>query len=175
MPTGVYPRQKRETPDWRGKGVESLPVRILAKLVRRGDDECWGWLGCHVKGYGAAQIDRRLRLIHIVMYESVHGAVPDGLELDHLCRNRGCPNPSHLEAVTHQVNALRGEGPTARNATKTHCPRGHPYGGDNLIHEKSGEGLLRRKCRICKKERDRRRRLKRKGRLSGANMGMPAA
>lgn len=74
-----------------------------------------------------------------VAYELLVGAIPDGFQLDHLCRNRACVNPAHLEPVTQAVNKARGE-----RAMKTHCPKGHPYSGSNLIREKTG-----RKCRIC--------------------------
>lgn len=73
------------------------------------------------------------------------GPIPEGMDLDHTCRNRGCVNPEHLEPVTTQVNTLRGIGPTAENARKTHCKHGHPLEGDNLYVDPEGK----RKCRAC--------------------------
>lgn len=79
-------------------------------------------------------------------HELHKGPIPEGLVIDHLCRNRGCVNPDHLEAVTQRENILRGEGLAAANARKTHCPKGHPYSGENLyVVPSSG----RRQCRIC--------------------------
>ena len=74
---------------------------------------------------------RKMIQAHRVAYELVKGKIPAGLELDHLCRNRICCNPAHLEAVTGRENSLRGVSPWAKNACATHCPRGHPYDAEN--------------------------------------------
>lgn len=73
--------------------------------------------------------------------------LPQGhnLEIDHICRNRGCVNPSHLRLITHRENTLCGIGITARNATVTHCPQGHPYDLFNTYHRPDGG----RECKIC--------------------------
>lgn len=76
-----------------------------------------------------------------------HGSVPEGLEIDHLCRNRACVNADHLEAVTHSENMRRGDKSNNYERNKTHCPQGHPYSGENLMVEKNGK----RKCRACRK------------------------
>lgn len=73
------------------------------------------------------------------------------MTIDHLCRNRACFNPDHLEQVTNQTNILRGEGATATNARKTHCIRGHELVGTNLIASRTNG----RSCRICRNERRR--------------------
>lgn len=106
---------------------------------------CILWKRAMAHGYGAQYIGGKTRYAHIVAYEAKNGKVPHGLELDHLCRNTSCINPDHLEAVTHRINILRGLGPTAENARKTHCFRGHLLEGDNLVLR---EGM--RRCRICK-------------------------
>lgn len=80
-------------------------------------------------------------------WEHEHGPVPDGLELDHLCRNRACVNPEHMEPVTHEENNRRSLSPTAINARKAHCPAGHPYAEDNLRSGQTG-----RKCRACERD-----------------------
>jgi hypothetical protein len=80
-----------------------------------------------------------------ITYETLVGPVPNGLELDHLCRVRACVNPGHLEPVTHRVNTLRGETVAARNARATHCPAGHPYDEVNTYADRLG----RRSCREC--------------------------
>lgn len=110
---------------------------------------CLEWRGGHFgNGYGSYSVLGVQHVAHVYAYESVKGAVPDGLELDHLCRNRNCVNPYHLEAVTHRLNTLRGVGPVAENAKKTHCPKGHAYEGDNIKMDAGS-----RKCRTCVNER----------------------
>jgi len=89
---------------------------------------CWLWLGGrHSCGYGKSTFNKKQLLVHRLTYEESNGAIPADLELDHLCRVRHCCRPSHLEVVTHEVNAQRGMSPAAQNARKTACPKGHPY------------------------------------------------
>jgi hypothetical protein len=118
---------------------------------------CWLWTGAkNNRGYGQFLGDTdRLVLAHRFSYELAIGPIPQGLTLDHLCRTPLCVNPAHLEAVTLRVNILRSESTSALNARKTHCPKGHPYAGDNLVVW----GKTRR-CRTCSRERDRERRKK---------------
>ena len=79
----------------------------------------------------------------------MYGPVPDGIEIDHLCRVRHCANPEHLEAVTPTENTMRGEGVGAKNARLTHCKHGHPLSGDNLYIVTRAGGKRRRVCRTC--------------------------
>jgi hypothetical protein len=93
---------------------------------------CWIWLGAtrntpHGARYGQIRRNKKLLAAHIEIYKVLVGEIPKDKELDHLCRNTLCVNPKHLEAVTHQVNILRGVSPTAVNARKTHCPLGHKF------------------------------------------------
>jgi hypothetical protein len=113
-----------------------------------GDDECWPWMGAR-NAWGYGRFDpgtRHQRGAHQVAYELTVGPVPEGLQLDHLCRNRTCVNPAHLEPVTCKENLLRGNTFQARNAAKTHCSHGHAYAGTNLIIRPTGG----RRCRRCR-------------------------
>lgn len=116
---------------------------------------CWNWTGGKQGGgYGTLHVgDGRYQLAHRYSYELHIGPIPEGLTLDHKCRNRGCVNPAHLEPVTNRENILRGTSPSALHARKTHCPAGHAYEGDNLIRRRGT-----RECRQCKIDLDRARR-----------------
>lgn len=135
--------------------------RFWSKVDKRGSAECWPWLGFRVRGYGTYGFSERNRSkllrAHRVSYELLVGPIPDGLDLDHLCRNRACVNPAHLEPVTRRENVLRGIGLTAQNAKKTHCPQGHPYDETNTYWDSKG-----RRCRVCAKEHQKRFKEKRK-------------
>lgn len=103
---------------------------------------CWEWNGYRTRqGYGKATVDGvHGTLVHRWAYEVFVGPIPPGLEIDHLCSNRACCNPEHLEPVSHDVNVARG-----RRAQQTHCKRGHPLSGDNIWLDSIG----RRRCREC--------------------------
>jgi hypothetical protein len=135
MPRGVYLRPPKQSPE----------SRFWAKVQKT--DGCWLWVGSRMgSGYGQfGYAAGDLRMAHRMAYEFVKGTIPDGLDIDHLCRNRSCVKPDHLEAVTHRENMVRGETFAARNATKTHCKNGHPLSGSNLINQARGD----RVCRIC--------------------------
>ena len=110
---------------------------------------CFVWLGStqtrHGLTYGRLRVGTNgAYLAHRASYEITKGTIPDGMELDHLCRNTLCVNPDHLEAVTHQVNCARG-----KKAQQTHCLRGHEYTEANTYRHKSGG----RYCRTCFLER----------------------
>jgi hypothetical protein len=137
-------------------GVKPTDPDVLfwRHVVRRGPNECWGWIGAkHPFGYGCFE-HRRLKqtLAHRISYILLVGPILDGLELDHLCRNPQCCNPAHLEPVTGKENKARGTGVGAKNITKTHCPHGHEYTPDNTWTSKMNE----RNCITCKRENARR-------------------
>ena len=130
-----------------------LQVDRFADKIALTDSGCIEWIASlNGVGYGQFYLGPGLGNCgaHRWSYEHHVGPIADGLELDHLCRNRACVNPEHLEPVTHRVNALRGAGVGAIAASKTHCPWGHPYSGPNLyIYPTSGY----RGCRACRKRR----------------------
>lgn len=131
----------------------SAVARFWSHVDRTG--ECWEWTGCRDRdGYGITGKTFGTTRAHRVAYLLETGPVPDGLVIDHLCRNRGCVNPAHLEAVTNRENLHRGETFNAINAAKTHCPRGHELVGDNLVPSRLKRG--QRECLICSRESSRR-------------------
>jgi hypothetical protein len=109
-------------------------------------DGCWLWTGARTSpwGYGTIQLEgrpkRRSGLAHRVMYELIVGPIPEGLVLDHLCRNPSCIRPDHLEPVTQRVNTQRGV-----RATKTHCAQGHVRDEANTYVRTNGKKM----CRVC--------------------------
>ena len=107
---------------WKRTGSPHLPsrVEVLWTQFERADNGCWRWLGYVSKdGYGR----RGDWWAHRIFYELLVEPIPDGMEVDHLCRNRSCVNPSHMEVVTHAENMRRGARVRPR---QTHCKRGHP-------------------------------------------------
>jgi hypothetical protein len=131
--------------------------RFWEKVDKTGS--CWTWGGCNNgTGYGIFGCRRggkwKMVYAHRWAFEKMRGPIPEGLELDHLCRNRSCVNPDHLEPVTARTNTLRGETITAANAAKTHCIKGHPLSGRNLTIRPTG----RRRCKACERDRARKKR-----------------
>ena len=120
--------------------------RFLDKIAV--GDDCWEWTGARSGGYGRFSFGGRIAYAHRIAYEIWVGPIPEGLQIDHLCRNRACVRPDHLEPVTHKENILRGVGLTAKHAVKTHCPHGHLYDG----RDNRGKRICRR-CRADAKRR----------------------
>ena len=123
---------------------ENAIVRFVRSCQTKG--ECIIWIrGQHEHGYGTfSPIKQRRVMAHRFAYEFFRGPIPEGLELDHLCRVTACVNPWHLEPVTHKVNVLRGVGLLANRARQTHCKLGHPFTPENTYRFKTS-----RKCRTC--------------------------
>jgi hypothetical protein len=135
-----------------------VPIPVADRIrssVEVDANGCWVWQkSLSPEGYGRiftgsrTRGDRRPSLSHRVAYETFVGPVPDGLELDHLCRVRACCNPEHLEAVTREVNMARAVGiPSMLNRGKTHCPAGHEYTPENTYR---APGSGKRYCLACR-------------------------
>lgn len=123
--------------------------------VEKTDTGCWNAARLDSKGYGKLWDGEKYQLAHRVSYELISGSIPDGLDLDHLCRNPACVNPDHLEPVTRRVNLLRGEGFAGVNARKTHCNRGHEFTPENTRMQHRKRGLPGRRCKTCDRNRQR--------------------
>lgn len=137
---------------WMRGEVDDVPDGIedwlIGQVDRGGENGCWTWQGPTSGGvYGFASFDGVMVRAHRVSLRLWTGAVvPDGMHVDHLCRNTLCCNVFHLEIVTPQVNNARSGSPSAVNARKTHCDNGNPLTGENLYVGPDGK----RYCRACK-------------------------
>jgi hypothetical protein len=152
--TDVKPKLKRGAP---------VRERFMSHVQEDLESGCWLWTGARIwSGYGLFTVGKgQLRRVHRLAYEWFIGPIPDGLDVEHACHtrdetcrgrgqscpHRACVNPTHLEAITHHENLLRGDTIPARHAAKTHCPQGHPYAGSNLYITPRGG----RACKTCQR------------------------
>lgn len=131
-----------------GRLQDSDLLRFYRKLDRI--DGCWIWNGKKARNvYGGFYFLGKWLMAHRVSYEHFIGVIPEELVIDHLCRNKLCVNPDHLEAVSGTENTLRGIGPTAINAAKTECIWGHEFSEENTRVDKHGYRI----CRTCQRVR----------------------
>jgi len=130
--------------------LREMAIVRLAEKVILGPTGCWNWTG-HISsnGYGWTTCFGRRQAVHRISYQLFIGPIPTGCVLDHLCRNRCCINPEHLDPVTQLENMRRGIGFIAAQMKRTACPKGHPLTGDNLVtHSLNIHG--KRTCRRCR-------------------------
>lgn len=138
-------RPRRFKPGHNAHGRPSRPLqeRLWWRVNKTGT--CWLWTDKpDSNGYGVIVLeDGRNYKVHRVVYELCVVPIPKGLEIDHLCRNRICVNPEHMEPVTTRVNIMRGNGIMAKEARQTHCKYGHPFDATNtIIHYTGGRSCL---------------------------------
>lgn len=127
--------------------LSELRDRLLAKVTKK---DCWHWNGALNKGYGKISVNNKAKEAHRIAYELFVGQIPEGMVIDHLCRNTRCVNPEHLEPVSHSENVRRGNSGKYW-AEKTHCPQEHEYTESNTYIDRKGS----RNCRECKNMRRR--------------------
>jgi hypothetical protein len=146
--------------------IMGLPAKFWSRAVF--DDQGYGtpcltWVARRTRaGYGSFVVKRRSRYAHRLSYTAVKGPIPVGLVIDHLCRNRACINPDHLEPVTNRENILRGNTIMAANAAKTHCPEGHEYTPENTRLRTGAGKAQSRECRTCARIKSRARKARRR-------------
>lgn len=154
----MRPRGRQPVRDWRENMAnwayaETVLVRV-ASHCRLAPSGCWEWLMSRTAdGYGQVSVKRAMVRVHQVTYLALVGPVPEGLQLDHLCRNRACCNPWHVEPVTPLENTRRGDGPEVigrRYRDRTECSRGHEYTPENTYIRTRRSGRTSRVCRKCR-------------------------
>lgn len=128
--------------------------RLFSKIHIDQATECWIWIAFRYQGYGRTIWRGKVISVHRLMYAWLVAPIPVGFaarkiaQLDHLCKNRACCNPLHLELVSQKTNILRSSAPSASYAKRTHCPKGHEFTPENTYRFKRGERI----CKVCQRE-----------------------
>ena len=144
---------------------KNLTEKVMSRIDKNDPNGCWIWIGyINEGGYGRVTAWGKPRLAHRLVYQIEIGTIPEGLVLDHLCRNRKCVNPKHLEPVTSGENTRRGNHKNCgiRKREQTHCIRGHEFNKENTYLRPDGRRLCRSCARMYDKERYPRRKLTRR-------------
>lgn len=152
---GTVPSLKHH-PDIEVRFLRHVDQRYGVPEINPEMGSCWAYVDSKSDYPGFHNGEKGIRA-HRFSYEYYVGPIPEGFEIDHLCKVTRCVRPSHLEAVTPRVNTLRSSGPSALHAVKTHCPQGHPYDEVNTYCTPTGS----RQCRECRRAHDRKRAPKR--------------
>lgn len=127
-------------------GFQPIPLASRLNFYSRQNGDCIEWTGPLDRGgYGHVSVGKLTARAHRASYEVAFGPIPAGLQIDHLCRNRACINPAHLEAVTPRENILRAMRFNGLGPFKTECKRGHAFTPENTYHYRGT-----RACRTCK-------------------------
>lgn len=144
-----YPWDSRDLEsEWPQVFVEELRLRLNEALGLGNPDECWvADVGSGASAYPKLTFKGGVHRAHRLSYRAFKGPIPNGLSIDHLCNERYCWNPDHLEAVTPGENSARGS--STSGARRTQCRKGHPFTPDNTYYLQNGGGAVARKCREC--------------------------
>ena len=138
-------------------GKPQDPIKKFYSRIKKTSDDCWEWQGgLYSNGYARCRFNGKEHLVHRWAYETFIAMIPDGLHCHHVCYNRACVNPQHLELRTNRDNIFDKDSASTAlyNMNKTHCKRGHEFNDHNTLVNKYGW----RYCRTCHKERERSRR-----------------
>ena len=139
-------------------GPKAMPMidRFIASFSVDEKTGYWLWhKAINDSGYALISVSHSVMIrAHRFSYEHFVGKIPEGLDIDHICRVRNCVNPKHLRPLTHRDNILCGKNVMATNSQKTHCPKGHPYNAENTAMRRlSGRNHPFRRCKVCDRER----------------------
>ena len=129
-----------------------LPQRLLDKVDVNPVSGCWEWTGYRLKtGYARVTFGNVSQIAHRLIYKLIVGPIPDGCDLHHNCRNKGCVNPRHLAPLVRKAHLAEEDHSTKgiREREKTHCPSGHEYTAENTYWH--GDGKRKRGCKECRR------------------------